>query len=183
MQIGGLNMQKNKIVGLSKNLAYILRHADDVRRDEFGWVSCKAATLLLGIDMNMLADIVNIDSKGRYEFSNDGRKIRAVQGHSVPVELSLEEVKSIKLLYHGTAKKAYPHILKNGISKMSRNFVHLSKNKKTALEVGSRHGNPVVIVIDARSLIKDGQKIYISKNGVYLTNHIAPRYFLAAVRK
>ena len=66
---------------------------------------------------------------------------------------------------------------------MGRNFVHLSKDKKTAFEVGRRRGNPVVIVIDAISLIEDGQKIYISKNGVYLTDHILPRYFITAIRR
>lgn len=176
-------MRKSKIARLSKHLAYLLRHADEIRRDEFGWVSCTQVKLRLGIKMNTLVDIVNTDSKGRYEFSNEGRKIRAVQGHSVSVNLGLEEVMFIKLLYHGTTEKAYPHILRNGISKMSRNFVHLSKDKKTAFEVGRRHGNPVVIVIDAISLIEDGQKIYISKNGVYLTDRIAPRYFLTAVKE
>lgn len=176
-------MQKSKIVGLSKHLAFLLRHADNIKRDEFGWASCTQVKLRLGIKMNTLVNIVNTDSKGRYEFSSEGRKIRAVQGHSVPVNLGLEEVMAVKLLYHGTVEKVYPHILKNGISKMGRNFVHLSKDKKTAFEVGRRRGNPVVIVIDAISLIEDGQKIYISKNGVYLTDHILPRYFITAIRR
>lgn len=176
-------MQKSKMVGLSVHLAYLLRHAKDIGRDEFGWVVCRPIMSRLKIKMDTLVDIVNTDSKGRYEFSSEGRKIRAVQGHSVPANLELKEVTDVKLLYHGTAEKIYPHILNNGLSKMGRNFVHLSKDKKTALEVGSRHGTPIVIVIDANSLIRSGQKIYISKNGIYLTDCIAPRHFLVAVRK
>jgi putative RNA 2'-phosphotransferase len=180
---GDLSMQNSKIVGLSVHLAYLLRHAKDIRRDEFGWVSCKNIIIRLGIKMDNLVEIVNTDSKGRYEFSSEGRKVRAVQGHSVPVNLELEEVTDVNLLYHGTTEGSYPYVWKNGISKMSRNFVHLSKDKKTAFEVGSRHGNPVVIVIMAKSLIEDGHKIYRSKNGVYLTDHVAPKYFLSVIRR
>jgi len=176
-------MQKSKMVGLSVHLAYLLRHAKDVGRDEFGWVSCIPIICRLNIKMDTLIDIVNTDSKGRYEFSSEGRKIRAVQGHSVPVDLGLKEITDVKLLYHGTAESAYPHIWKNGISRMSRNFVHMSKDKETDFKVGSRHGNPVVIVIMAKSLIEDGYRIYRSKNGVYLTDYVAPKYLLSIIRK
>ena len=176
-------MQKSKKVRLSVHLAYLLRHAKDIGRDEFGWVACRPIISRLKIKMDTLVDIVNTDSKGRYEFSDEGRKIRAVQGHSVPVNLELKEITDIKLLYHGTAEKAYLHIWKNGITRMGRNFVHMSGDKKTAFKVGSRHGVPVVIVIKARSLIEDGHKIYRSKNGVYLTAYVAPKYFLSVIRK
>lgn len=176
-------MQKSKMVGLSVHLAYLLRHSKDVRRDEFGWASCMPIIRRLKIKMDTLVDIVNTDSKGRYEFSSEGRKIRAVQGHSVPVDLELKEVADVNLLYHGTAEGAYSYIWKNGISKMSRNFVHMSKDRETAFKVGGRHGNPVVIIIMAKSLIEDGHKIYRSKNGVYLTDHVAPKYFLSVIRR
>jgi putative RNA 2'-phosphotransferase len=176
-------MQNSKIVGLSVHLAYLLRHAKDIRRDEFGWASCKNIISRLGIRMDDLVEIVNTDSKGRYEFSSEGKEIRAVQGHSVPANLELKTITDIDLLYHGTAESAYSYIWKNGISKMSRNFVHMSKDRETAFKVGSRHGDPVVIIIMAKLLIKDGHKVYRSKNGVYLTDHVAPKYFLSVIRR
>ena len=46
------------------------------------------------------------------------------------------------------------------------------------MEVGRRHGAPVVIVIDAEAMARDGAVFYLSENGVWLCDYVAPEYFL-----
>ena len=55
-------------------------------------------------------------------------------------------------------------------------YVHLSKDIKTAINVGKRHGNPVVLEINAKRMYKDGIKFYLSKNNVWLTKYVPSKY-------
>ena len=59
---------------------------------------------------------------------------------------------------------------------MSRLYVHLSKDYDTALKVGKRHGEPVVIKVDAAGMCRDGADFYLSENGVWLTKYVDPGY-------
>ena len=42
-------------------------------------------------NMEILEEIVRTDNKQRYSFNEDKTKIRANQGHSIPVDVELEE--------------------------------------------------------------------------------------------
>ena len=167
-----------------KFLAYILRHnpsAVEIELDEHGFANVQQ--LLDGVnrtgrrlDMQTLEEIVAKDSKGRYSFNSDKSKIRANQGHSVQVDLQLEEKNPPDTLYHGTAERFLESIKQSGIQKRSRNFVHLSKDEQTATAVGIRHGKPVILVINAKQMAQDGFKFYISENGVWLTDSVPFKY-------
>ena len=65
---------------------------------------------------------------------------------------------------------------KVGLQKMKRHHVHLSADTKTAEQVGSRRGNPIVLVVNTAQMYQDGHVFYISDNGVWLTDHVPPRY-------
>ena len=80
-------------------------------------------------------------------------------------------------LYHGTAFKFLDSILKSGLDKRNRQFVHLSQDINTAINVGKRHGSPVVLKIDAIKMHNDGIKFFVSENNVVLTNYVNPKYF------
>lgn len=104
--------------------------------------------------------------------------IRASQGHSIDVDLKLKALAPPEVLYHGTSEKNFKLIRKSsGLSKMNRQHVHLSGDKETAINVGSRHGKVIVLVIDTKSMHKDGYKFYRSENGVWLTDNVPSRYF------
>lgn len=169
---------------LSKYISLILRHKPEeagITLDSHGWADVKQ--LIAGInrkyriDMSILEEIVKSDSKQRYSFNSDKTKIRANQGHSINVDVELKEVEPPSTLYHGTCTKFYDSISKQGIKPQSRLYVHLSSDEKTALNVGRRHGNPVVIVINSRLMYKNGIKFFKSENGVYLTKYVPPEYF------
>jgi putative RNA 2'-phosphotransferase len=171
---------------LSRFISLILRHKPEeigITLDDFGWA--KVEDLINGIsksgrtiDMNILEEIVRTDNKQRYSFNENKTKIRANQGHSIPVKVELKELEPPNTLYHGTARKSLEGIKYQGIKSMSRLYVHLSKDFETAKQVGSRHGEAVILVVDAYRMYKNGIKFYLSENGVWLTEYVDPKYIL-----
>ena len=55
--------------------------------------------------------------------------MRANQGHSIPVDVELEEKESPEILYHGTGQKYVESINAHGLIPKNRLYVHLSKSK------------------------------------------------------
>lgn len=179
-------MTQEKLVKKSKYLSMLLRHRPEEARlkmDKHGWVKVEELEENAGFSRADLETIVATDNKGRYSFSEDKTMIRANQGHSIPwVEIEFDEVSVSDIeglggyLYHGTGNQNKKSILEKGINKGSRNYVHLSKDVKTAINVGRRHGEPIVLRIKAIDMLKDGLKIYRSKNGVYLVDFVDTKY-------
>lgn len=177
--------QSHSDVKLGKFLSLVLRHNPDaagISLDEHGWADVQE--LLAGvrrsgrqINMETLERIVRENNKQRYSFNTDHTKIRANQGHSLQVDVELTAVQPPRYLYHGTAARFLPAIQQEGIKKMSRQYVHLSGDFQTALVVGRRHGSPVVITINAEAMAHDGVAFYLSENGVWLCEYVAPVYF------
>lgn len=168
----------------SKYISLILRHKPEtigITLDQNGWANVKE--LIDGVnkthklDMKMLEEIVETDDKQRYSFNEDKTKIRANQGHSIDVDVELEEAVPPELLWHGTGIKYAKNIDAEGLIPKSRLYVHLSFDPNTAIEVGKRHGTPAIYCIDALRMHEDGYKFYKSKNGVWLTKHVPAEYF------
>jgi putative RNA 2'-phosphotransferase len=177
-----LSEKENK--RLSKFLSYLLRHnpsAIGLVLDEEGWVNTgelvhKIAQQENGFTLATLQHIVESNAKQRFRFSDDGKKIRASQGHSIGIDLNYEEKQPPALLYHGTAEKNLSSILAAGLQKMERHHVHLSADTETALKVGQRHGKPVILLIDAAAMFAAQHVFYQSDNGVWLTEHVPPGF-------
>ena len=179
--------QSNSDVKLGRFLSLVLRHdpsAAGITLDEHGWADVKA--LLAGvsrtgrnIDMDTLERIVRENNKQRYSFNGDHTRIRANQGHSIQVDVELKEAEPPQYLYHGTATRFFHAIQREGIRKMSRQYVHLSGDFQTAMAVGKRHGIPMVVTINAAAMAQDGVGFYRSENGVWLCEHVEPKYFVS----
>ncbi len=169
---------------LSVFISLVLRHRPDAAKislDEHGWANVDE--LIRGINdtgrkinMELLEEIVRTDNKQRYSFNEDKTLIRANQGHSIPVDVELEEKQPPQYLYHGTAERFLDAVMAEGLKPMSRLYVHLSKDAETAVKVGKRHGKPVVLKIKAEEMEKDGIRFYLSQNGVWLTKYVAVKY-------
>ena len=168
----------NDIIRKSKRLAFLLRHDEEYQFDEHGWREVSDLIANHGYTMELLDEIVETNIKKRYEYSEDKSKIRARQGHSINVDVELKETTPLDMLYHGTAETTVPAILKEGIIKGSRLHVHLSQTEDTAVNVGKRHGKPAVLRIDAKQMSEDGIKIYLSNNGVWLTDYVDAKYVM-----
>lgn len=169
---------------ISKFLSLVLRHAPEkiaLTLDENGWANVDELITQCNkfhkkLDSTLLDYVVENNDKKRFAFNEDKTKIRASQGHSISVELELKEVEPIHFLYHGTVDKFIQAIRKEGLQKMSRQHVHLSQDRETAIKVGSRRGKPVILSINAPKMYQDGFKFYISENGVWLTNEVPVAY-------
>lgn len=163
----------------SRFISLILRHKPEaigITLDEHGWANVNELLSGVKIDMSLLEEIVNTDDKQRYSFNEDKTLIRANQGHSIPVDVELDEVQPPEFLWHGTAEKYMNNICREGLIPKSRLYVHLSSDVPTAMTVGKRHGEAVLLRIDARKMYQDGFKFYLSKNGVWLTKHVPTSY-------
>jgi putative RNA 2'-phosphotransferase len=165
---------------LSKYMSLLLRHNPDAAGiivDSAGWTDVKALIGTLGISYSLLEEIVKEDNKKRYSFSKDKSKIRANQGHSISVpDLELKQATPPDVLYHGTATKYIDSIFEYGLLPKTRNYVHLSDNFNTALNVGSRHGTSVVLKINSKKMLEDGVIFLLSDNGVWLTGKVNKEY-------
>lgn len=133
-------------------------------------------TALWMIYLFFVEEIVRTDEKQRYSFKEDHTLIRANQGHSIPVDVELEEKIPPDILWHGTGEKNVSSIDAIGLIPKSRLYVHLSSDKDTARKVGSRHGRPVIYKIDCRRMIEAGYHFYESANHVWLTKEVPTRY-------
>ena len=177
-------MIKLSLKETSRFIALILRHKPEaigIALDEHSWA--KVDELIGGVSksrpfsMADLEEIVRADEKQRFSFNGDKTLIRANQGHSIPVDVELEEAVPPEVLYHGTGEKYVDSIEKQGILSKTRLYVHLSADCETAVKVGSRHGKPVVYRIMAGKMASDGYRFYRSVNGVWLTKVVPTGYF------
>jgi putative RNA 2'-phosphotransferase len=177
-------MDNSRLVKISKYLSKHLRHQPErigIQLAPGGWVNVEellAACKQYSFPINRieLDEVVAKSDKKRFSFDSTGTLIRANQGHSVKVDLQLEPAIPPELLYHGTGHGAVEAILREGLCKMSRHHVHLSKDIATAKQVGSRHGRPIVFAVDAAAMESDGYTFYCSENGVWLVDAVPPKY-------
>lgn len=167
----------------SKFLSLVLRHKPEIiglTLDREGWVGVDtllAATNSHGKpgDKALLDSIIADNNKQRFEYSPDGTKIRARQGHSVEVDLGYQPKAPPEILYHGTSTKTLPLIRERGLLKMSRHHVHLSADIQTARKVGGRHGRPAIIAVHTRYMRPaDGFTFYETDNHVWLVEFVPP---------
>lgn len=177
-------MTEKEIIRTSKFLSLVLRHEPErvgLKLGEAGWVGVDE--LLLAVNRNGVAltleelkQIVATSDKKRFAFSDDGRSIRASQGHSVEVDLQYPPQMPPEILYHGTATRFLDGIRQQGLQRMERHDVHLSAETKVTVQVGSRHGKPVLLTIRAGDMHRAGFEFRCSANGVWLVDHVPPQF-------
>ena len=169
---------------ISKFLSLVLRHDPGkigISLDENGWTD---STVLLaamnrrfpGIIHTTLAEVVRNSDKQRFALSEDGKRIRANQGHSVEVDLALLPLSPPEFLYHGTVDKFLHSIRTNGLIKGNRHHVHLSAETHTATKVGERRGKPIILTIRAAEMAAAGHAFFRSENGVWLSDSVPPQF-------
>ena len=169
----------------SKFLSLVLRHQPDaigVALDAQGWANIDELIARSGASKHaltraMIDDIVATSDKQRFAISADGQFIRANQGHSLKVDLGLVATAPPTVLFHGTASRFLDSIRADGLLASRRQHVHLSASTETAVKVGSRHGRPVVLTVNAGKMADAGHVFFVSDNGVWLTDAV-PVVFL-----
>ena len=167
----------------SKYLSLLLRHKPEKENliiDEYGYTDVAFLLTKLNITKEELNNIVENNNKKRFEYNEDGTKIRATQGHSIKVKLDLNPILPPPKLFHGTTIDNLKSIKKFGLKSMNRNYVHLTWDYMTAFDVGLRYAkykNKVIIFsIDAEKMNNDGFIFYKTSNNVYLTEIVPFKY-------
>jgi putative RNA 2'-phosphotransferase len=178
---------KSNLVEISKFLSLVLRHRPEaigLTLDAQGWAEVdellrKAARNLPALRVNRAAleEVVATSDKQRFALSEDGKRIRANQGHSVKVDLGLVPRVPPEVLFHGTATRFLDSIRAQGLVPGERQQVHLSADYETAVKVGRRHGKAVVLKVLAGRMQAAGHQFFVSENGVWLVEAV-PAEFL-----
>lgn len=174
---------------ISKFLSFVLRHQPDaigITLDSEGWADMAALIAAAArdgkqLDRALIEAVVAGSDKKRFAISDDGLRIRAVQGHSTQsVDIQYSEKAAPEVLYHGTATRFLASIRNDGLRPGSRQYVHLSQDEQTAVAVGQRHGKPVVLSVKAQRMREQGFKFYQADNGVWLTEAVPARFLHGA---
>jgi putative RNA 2'-phosphotransferase len=191
---------------LSHILSYALRHNPlkyNLVLDKEGWTSISELLTALSlhhhdhlsnrwlrhIEKQNLEEMIARSDKVRFEIKDD--KIRALYGHSsssssIPFT-KIQKIASIPpdILYHGTSPSAAKNIMSEGLRPMNRQYVHLSTDKNTALQVGKRktilkkeeEEQPVIISISAIEAYNTGVcHFYQASDSVWLSDYIHPNF-------
>jgi putative RNA 2'-phosphotransferase len=169
---------------LSKFMSLVLRHEPErigIVLDPAGWTPLDVFISKLRkaghkVERADVERVVAENDKKRFTISGDGRRIRAAQGHSVPVDLGLSPKTPPDVLFHGTASASLDSIFATGLNPGSRRQVHLSSDESTALKVGGRHGKAVVLQVDCRKMAEEGHEFYQADNGVWLVDEVPSRF-------
>lgn len=177
-------MTEKETIKTSKFISLVLRHEPErvgLKLGDAGWVGIDELLQAMSrhgvmITLDQLKHIVATSDKKRFAFSEDGQRIRASQGHSVPIDLEYPPQTPPEVLYHGTAARFVSGIRKDGLKRMERHDVHLSAETKVTFQVGGRHGKPVLLIINAGEMHRAGHVFRCSANGVWLVNHVPPEF-------
>ncbi|MCX7921401.1 MAG: RNA 2'-phosphotransferase [Clostridia bacterium] len=170
---------------LSKEVSYALRHAPweyELELDENGWVeidqlldSLRFSSEWQHISEVDLNTMIAKSEKKRHEISNG--KIRALYGHSIPHKIIKEAKEPPEILYHGTARYFVPLIKEKGLIPKGRQYVHLSVDVGTALQVGKRRDEkPVLLKVNAKNAWGEGVNFYLGNDKVWLADQIPSKY-------
>ena len=169
---------------LSKQISYALRHAPwkyGLELDREGWADLRQLLLALqargwrGLTAVDLQQMIRLSDKKRFEIAGD--KIRALYGHSIPQRIAREPVPPPEVLFHGTARRFVPSIREKGLLPQGRQYVHLSVDVDTALEVGKRHDpRPVVLRVNAKRAWNEGICFFRGNDKIWLSDAIPGRY-------
>lgn len=169
---------------MSKYISYLLRHnPENLKIDKHGFVNINALLKKLKkrflVNKKFILEIAERGNRKRFEIIDD--KIRALYGHTIPVELELQEDRNVKVFYHGTTLEAATIIQKVGLKPMKRKWVHLSPTREMAIEVGLRRSkNPVILEINAEIARQSGWRFYKATDKVYVCRAVASRYIKRA---
>ncbi len=167
---------------LSRVISHALRHEPwqyELELDADGWVGLPQLLESLrgekadwiALSESDLDEMIRRSSKQRHEIENN--QIRAIYGHSVPGRLARMRSQPPDVLYHGTNPVLIDAIRTEGLRPMQRQYVHLSVDTVTALEVGRRKSRePVLLLVRAIEAHNSGIAFYEGNEKVWLADSV-----------
>ena len=178
----------DQLVALSRTVSHALRHEPwiyELELDGAGWVpvddllrSLRDLRRWRHLERADLVDMVASSVKRRFEV--DGDRIRALYGHSVPGRIAMVRADPPEVLFHGTSPAAWESIQERGLVPMGRQYVHLSADVETAVQVGKRKADvPVVLRVHAEEASRRGVRFWRGNEMTWLADGVPPDYLAA----
>ena len=173
---------------LSRSVSQALRHEPwlyELELDDEGWTSVESIVVTLrkgrpeweDLSEADLVRMIESSSKRRHEIKNG--RIRAIYGHSITGKLKRTPAIPPDVLYHGTSPDAASLIEVSGLLPMGRQYVHLSVDEFTALEVGRRKTRaPVLLRVLAGDAHAKGNHFYEGNDKVWLADALPPEFIV-----
>jgi putative RNA 2'-phosphotransferase len=177
---------------LSRVVSHALRHEPwlfELELDGAGWVGVDELIAAVrgsgpewsALDSGLLERMVVESPKQRHEIVGD--RIRALYGHSLPGLLRREVGVPPDRLFHGTTRSAAELIAESGLLPMGRQFVHLSVDRDTAVQVGRRKGGVLVVLsVRAGDAHSAGVSFFVGNASVWLALAVPPEFVIFANR-
>jgi putative RNA 2'-phosphotransferase len=170
---------------LSKTMALALRHEPEafgLKLNTEGWASVER--LLTGLRRRKaFAEVTRDDIEAmlresdKQRFEIEGDRIRAHYGHSIGTKIEKPEQQPPEILFHGTQKRTLEAIQLDGLLPMTRQYVHLSADAKTAMSTAGRRGKDIVVLrVQALNAHNDGIKFYLGNDAVWLADAVPVKW-------
>lgn len=179
---GALMLNDEQTERLGRFISGALRHFPDdlgLAMNQHGWVDvdflCDAMKVRYRwANKEKLFSMIESDEKGRYQVH--GKKIRAIYGHSVDIDLDYPD-NTLPELYYGASREEVDILLEKGIKPIKQRYVHLSTSPGKAMQVANIHSdNPVLIAINAEEAQRDGIVMLDATEHIVLSEEIPPEY-------
>lgn len=174
------------LIRLSKFLAVLLRHEPEqfgLTLDEEGFVETNLVWEQVSqrypgrYTYQDLLAVVEGDASGKKRYEIQGRRIRALFGHSTAQKISYPPVEPPEILYHGTTREALNAIRQEGLKSQSRQYVHLAVGRHRAETVAKRHGGrPILLSVRAGDAHRAGVVFYNPEPEHFLAEAIPPEF-------
>lgn len=173
---GKFLMNDYEMEKVGRMMAGILRHGKfDLPMDDQGFVQLRKVVSAIKENRNRMQwlrphhiiALVETDPKGRYQISGD--LIRAMYGHTIPLDLQLPTENVPDELYYPTTEEEAEIILETGLMPSDRMMVHLSLTFQDAYNAGSvRVENPLILAVDVDKCFDAGYDIGKAGRTVFL---------------
>jgi putative RNA 2'-phosphotransferase len=119
--------------------------------------------------------MISNSAKNRFELYEG--KIRALYGHSLPEKVLKVPAEPPAVLFHGTSSRLTNQIKHEGLKPMRRQYVHLSVDEQTALQVAKRkEETSVILTVFAIKAYRNGIKFYQGNKITWLADYIPSEY-------
>lgn len=176
---------KRKVANLSRLVSYVLGNRPDefgLIPDKEGYITVKELLKAINEDPNMayvreshLREVMLCDRDGTFEI--DGKKIRSTKRNFCPVNRAKDLASTPKILFKGVKRKAYPYILKAGLSPGSKGYVVMTTDKDLAIRIACRSDqNPIILEIRAGTATKDGISFFPFGDSIYLADRVPVQF-------
>lgn len=162
--------ESSLIERITRSLAYMLRHKPeqfDLEVDAHGFAPVgdvlQALTERLGerVEFEDLEDAVLAGDRRRYEIEGD--RVRALYGHSIPIEPGPES-EPPEQLFLAIPARDVPQAQRGGLRGGRRSFLHLALTPEEALETGRRLAREyTLIIVHAAEAFENGVPFYDRK--------------------